>query len=93
MTIRIVDLIPGLKVTEAHGRHDDLEDRIDYFSSGQVKGWNDYIVCYAILCHYILFYSILCYSILLHSVILSCLEGFLHVLLAIHEDLELSTAI
>lgn len=35
--VRIVDLIPGLKVMEAHGRHDDLEDRIDYFSSGQVK--------------------------------------------------------
>ena len=59
MTYRIVGLIPGLKVTEAHGRHDDLEDRIDYFSSGQVKGWNNYIMCYSMLLYFILFYSIL----------------------------------
>ena len=69
MTIRIVGLIPGLKVTEAHGRHDDLEDRIDYFSSGQVEGWDNYIICYSMLFYAMLFCAmlfcaVLCYSIL-----------------------------
>lgn len=64
MTIRIVGLIPGLKVTEAHGRHDDLEDRIDYFSSGQVEGWDNYIICYSMLC-----YSVRCYSVLFYAIL------------------------
>ena len=32
---RLQELLPGLRVIEAHGRHDDLEDRIDSFSRRQ----------------------------------------------------------
>ena len=34
---RLLENIPSLRVIEAHGQHDDLEDRIDAFSSGQVR--------------------------------------------------------
>jgi hypothetical protein len=34
---RLSKLIPNLRIVEAHGQHTDLEDRIDYFSSGQVR--------------------------------------------------------
>jgi hypothetical protein len=30
---RILNIVPGLRVIEAHGRHTDLEDRIDQFST------------------------------------------------------------
>ena len=32
---RLEELVPGLRVIEAHGQHDDLEDRIDAFSAGR----------------------------------------------------------
>ena len=31
---RLQDIVPGLRVIEAHGQHDDLEERIDSFSAG-----------------------------------------------------------
>ena len=31
---RLQEILPGLRVIEAQGQHDDLEDRIDSFSAG-----------------------------------------------------------
>ena len=59
LVIRIVELIPGLKVMEAHGRHDDLEDRIDYFSSGQVKDFTSHLFFMHIISRVIPFIRIL----------------------------------
>ena len=36
MMTRLKEIVPDIRVMEAHGQHTDLEDRIDYFSSGQV---------------------------------------------------------
>lgn len=35
VTARLKEIIDGLRVIEAHGQHDDLEDRIDAFSAGE----------------------------------------------------------
>eukprot|EP01035_Chromulina_nebulosa_P017289 gene17289-22825_t len=32
---RITNILPNIKIIDAHGRHDDLEDRIDAFAAGE----------------------------------------------------------
>ena len=37
MSAILSELVPGVRVIEAHGRHDDLETRIDAFRQKKVR--------------------------------------------------------